>query len=112
MWGVVTGSSSAAGGSASSMTSPWGYDVGDEVAHITTNISPPNVEYDVEFFYEVDFFRADEIEKIEDVEDWGRFLRQPRRLSDVREAHPDTDVLPNQKAFEPAAGIGRPKRRR
>ena len=52
----------------------WGYDVGDEVAHITTNISPPNVEYDVEFFYEVDSFRADEIEKIEDVETGAVFF--------------------------------------
>ncbi len=32
----------------------WGYDLGDEYAHITTNISPESkeqIEYDIIFFY-------------------------------------------------------------
>lgn len=46
----------------------WGYDSGEAVAHVTTNISPPDQEYDVEFEYGIDFFHADEVVKIEDVE--------------------------------------------
>ena len=29
----------------------WGYDMGDEFAHITTNISPPQDDVKVNFFY-------------------------------------------------------------
>ena len=47
----------------------WGYDLGEEVAHITTNGSPgPDPDEDIEFSYEVDFFHANQITKIEDVE--------------------------------------------
>ncbi len=45
----------------------WGYDLGEDVAHISTNCSPgPGPEVDVEFHYSLDFFRADDISKIED----------------------------------------------
>jgi len=47
----------------------WGYDLGEEVAHITTNISPgPNPEDHIQVTYEIDFFHANEIAKVEDVE--------------------------------------------
>ena len=29
----------------------WGYDTGDEFAHITTNISPPDEAHDADFFF-------------------------------------------------------------
>jgi hypothetical protein len=51
----------------------WGYDLGDDVAHMTTNVSPPDQEYDVAFHYESDFFHADQIVKIEAV-DTGALL--------------------------------------
>lgn len=38
----------------------WGYDIGDEFAHITTNISPEIKNADIDFFY------TNEIQKIED----------------------------------------------
>ncbi len=39
----------------------WGYDMGDTVAHITTNISPkPNAEHTIDFFF------ANEIVRIVD----------------------------------------------
>ena len=42
----------------------WGYDLGNEVAHITTNISPePAVSHTC------DFFAADEVVEIRDLED-------------------------------------------
>ena len=45
----------------------WGYDLGEDVAHITTNCSPgPDREADVAFLYELDCFLADEISKIAD----------------------------------------------
>lgn len=37
----------------------WGYDVGDEYAHITTNISPEITNCGIDFFY------TNEIQKIE-----------------------------------------------
>lgn len=47
----------------------WGYDLGAEVAHMTTNVSPgPSAEDEVKFTYGTDFFRADEILTIEDEE--------------------------------------------
>ena len=46
----------------------WGYDLGEDVAHVTTNVSPPNVDYEVDFTYDVDFFRSNEVVRIEDVE--------------------------------------------
>jgi hypothetical protein len=46
----------------------WGYDLGEDVAHLTTNITSLDQESDVEFRYESDFFRADEVVRIEDVE--------------------------------------------
>jgi hypothetical protein len=46
----------------------WGYDLGTDIAHITTNISPsPSTTCDV------DFFHADEISTIADAES-GRML--------------------------------------
>jgi hypothetical protein len=47
----------------------WGYDVGEDVAHVTTNVSPgpPSVD-DLEFPVELDFFRANEIVKVEDAD--------------------------------------------
>ena len=42
----------------------WGYDAGESVAHVMTNVSPtPDEEHSV------DFFRADEIRRIEDPEE-------------------------------------------
>ncbi len=41
----------------------WGYDLGDDYAHVTTNISPANDEP-----AEVDFFTVDEVTKIADAE--------------------------------------------
>ncbi|MEO8254577.1 MAG: hypothetical protein ABI554_09345 [Flavobacterium sp.] len=38
----------------------WGYDIGDEFAHITTNISPEIKNSDIDFFY------TNEIQNIED----------------------------------------------
>ncbi|MCK9480133.1 MAG: hypothetical protein M0R38_00020 [Bacteroidia bacterium] len=38
----------------------WGYDIGDEFAHITTNISPEIKDFNIDFFY------TNEIQKIED----------------------------------------------
>jgi len=29
----------------------WGYDLGDDFAHITTNISPDQPGYEIDFFY-------------------------------------------------------------
>ena len=47
----------------------WGFDLGEEVAHMTTNVSPgPNPDDEVAFRYEADFIRADEISRIEDEE--------------------------------------------
>ncbi len=47
----------------------WGYDRGDDVAHITTNCSPgPSPDDELPFQHHIDDFRADEITKIEDVE--------------------------------------------
>lgn len=40
----------------------WGYDMGDDFAHITTNISPEQPEQDIDFFY------THEIVKINDGE--------------------------------------------
>jgi len=40
----------------------WGYDMGDEFAHITTNISPPQDEVEIHFFY------VNEVVKFEDTE--------------------------------------------
>nr|BAJ07054.1 putative integron gene cassette protein [uncultured bacterium] len=40
----------------------WGYDMGDDFAHITTNISPGQPEQDMDFFY------THEIVKINDGE--------------------------------------------
>jgi hypothetical protein len=42
----------------------WGYDLGDPVAHVTTNISPLLAGADLP----VDFFRTDEVERIMDPE--------------------------------------------
>ena len=44
----------------------WGYDLAEEVAHITTNISPPDNE--IVSAHGIDFFHANEITKIEDLE--------------------------------------------
>lgn len=45
----------------------WGYDAGEDVAHMTTNSSPgPGTMDEFESRPEVDFFRADEIARIED----------------------------------------------
>jgi hypothetical protein len=42
---------------------------GEKVAHITTNFSPgSNPEDRIEVPYEIDFFHANEIAKVEDVE--------------------------------------------
>ena len=50
----------------------WGYDLGEDVAHITTNVSPgPDADEEVEFSYQIDFFYADRIAKIEDAETGG-----------------------------------------
>ena len=38
----------------------WGYDIGDDFAHITTNISPKIRNSDIDYFY------TNEIQKIED----------------------------------------------
>jgi len=38
----------------------WGYDIGDDFAHITTNISPEISNSDIDFFY------TNEIQKIEE----------------------------------------------
>lgn len=47
----------------------WGYDMGDEVAHITSNISPgPAIACGV------DFFLASEIQRIEDGQDGRRLF--------------------------------------
>ena len=46
----------------------WGTDLGDDVAHITTNISLPGPGEDPPFPYNDDFFRADQIETIHDAE--------------------------------------------
>ena len=47
----------------------WGYGQGEDIAHITTNCSPgPDPEEDVEFFYDIDAFFANQITKIEDLE--------------------------------------------
>jgi hypothetical protein len=43
----------------------WGYDLGDPVAHVTTNISPSLAGADLP----VDFFRTDEVVRIVDPED-------------------------------------------
>ena len=40
----------------------YGYDLGDEFAHITTNISPPKDGIEIDFFY------VNEVIKIEDPE--------------------------------------------
>jgi hypothetical protein len=40
----------------------WGYDMGDEFAHITTNISPGQDEVEIHFFY------VNDVVKIEDTE--------------------------------------------
>ncbi len=40
----------------------YGYDLGDDFAHITTNISPPKDGIDIDFFY------VNEVKKIEDPE--------------------------------------------
>lgn len=40
----------------------WGYDIGDDFAHITTNISPPQDGVEVDYFY------VSEVEKIIDTE--------------------------------------------
>ncbi len=41
----------------------WGYDIGDEFAHITTNISPaPQNQHTIDFFY------SNDIEKIKNPE--------------------------------------------
>ncbi|TWU14651.1 hypothetical protein CA54_35200 [Symmachiella macrocystis] len=55
----------------------WGYDVGETVAHITTNISPePNCPH------EIDFFLADEIDRIVDAETGGvRFVCDDERAN-------------------------------
>jgi hypothetical protein len=51
----------------------WGFDLGEDVAHITTNISPgPGVEC------AVDFFHADEILRIEDEENGAILLEDER----------------------------------
>lgn len=42
----------------------WGYDLGDLVAHITTNISPPDPDNELP----VDFFFANEVVRIVDPE--------------------------------------------
>jgi hypothetical protein len=44
----------------------WGYDLGEEVAHITTNISPDPSEP-----HAIDFFHASEIVEITDDETGG-----------------------------------------
>jgi hypothetical protein len=46
----------------------WGYDLGQDVAHITTNCSPGPDPEDVEFPFECDFFLADQISRIVDLE--------------------------------------------
>lgn len=46
----------------------WGNDLGDDVAHITTNISSPIPGEEPPFAYEAAFFRADAIETIHDAE--------------------------------------------
>ena len=47
----------------------WGYDQGEDVAHVTTNVSPgPGPDDEVELPYGLDFFHANEITRIEDVE--------------------------------------------
>ena len=42
----------------------WGFDAGDDVAHITTNVSPG----DPSVAREIDYFLADDIARIEDEE--------------------------------------------
>jgi hypothetical protein len=46
----------------------WGYDLGEEVAHITTNCSPGPSPETTQIHVECDFFLADEIARIVDVE--------------------------------------------
>jgi hypothetical protein len=41
----------------------WGYDLGDDVAHLTTNLAHPSSDEAT-----VDFFRSDEVVSIDDVE--------------------------------------------
>jgi len=54
----------------------WGYDLGEDIAHITTNISPgpPGP-------CEIDFFHANEIARIEDVEDGSVLFELPSSAS-------------------------------
>jgi hypothetical protein len=52
----------------------WGHDFGDEVAHITTNVSPgPDPNDEPGFPYTIDFFFADQIHKVVD-QDSGTVL--------------------------------------
>jgi hypothetical protein len=47
----------------------WGFDLGEDIAHITTNVSPgPGSEDESEHSWGVHFFHADQIVKIEDAE--------------------------------------------
>lgn len=47
----------------------WGFDLGEEIAHITTNVSPgPRKEPDPAFPVIVEFFTADDILRIEDLD--------------------------------------------
>ena len=48
----------------------WGYDMGDDFAHITTNISPPQDEAEVDFFY------VNEVSKLLDPET-GKIIYEP-----------------------------------
>ena len=46
----------------------WGYDLGDDYAHVTTNVSPSSEE-----ITDVDFFKVDEVIKLEN-EETGRII--------------------------------------
>ena len=47
----------------------WGFDLGDEVAHITTNISPgPDPDEEAPYPFDVELLAADEITRIQDPE--------------------------------------------
>jgi hypothetical protein len=45
------------GGSYRAVNIAWGYDIGDEWAHVTTNISPPRKGASISFFHTSDVLR-------------------------------------------------------
>ena len=59
----------------------WGTDLGEDVAHITTNISSPGPGEDPPFPYEAAFFRADEIETIHDADTDALIFVSVRRVA-------------------------------